>query len=75
MYDHERHRTFVLRYDSTLKKNVSGPIKNTKDAKATFNFTVKQRRLAKDAKTAGSLNELEESVCLLFLTLILKLNW
>ena len=68
MYDIELHRTIVLRYDSTFKKNMSGPIKNTKDAEVTFKFTVKQRKFAKDAKTAGSLDGLEESVCPWFLS-------
>ena len=54
---------------------MSGPIKFTKDAQATFEFTVAQHKFANDAKTPGSLDELEAMVCLLSLKLILKLYW
>jgi hypothetical protein len=54
---------------------MSVPKKLTKGAQATFEFTVEQRKLAKEAKTVGSLDELEESVSRWFLKLILDLNW
>jgi hypothetical protein len=76
VHDHERHVTIVLRYNSTLPKNMSGPLKLTKDAKATFEFTVMQRRFAGDARTVESLNELEATVSLLSFKLILNsIKW
>lgn len=72
--DHQRHATIVLPYVSTLPKNVSGPIKLTKDPRRTFEFTVMQRKFASQAKTVGSLSELEAKVSLWFLKFILKLS-
>ena len=63
-HEHECHVTIRLRYDSTLQKNVSGPLILTKDTQATYKFTLRQRKFANHAKTAGSLDELEVMVSL-----------
>ena len=72
--DNQCHVIIVLPYVSTLPKNVSGPIKLTKDPRHTFEFTVMQRKFASQAQTVGSLRELEAKVSLWFLKLILKLS-
>ena len=75
LYQDQHHVTIVLRYDSTLKKNISGPLKYVKGAQAIFDFTVRQRQFANDAKTVESLEDLEASVSVLSLKLIINLNY
>src|ERR1700678_2752552 len=51
LYQDQRNVIIVLRYDSTLQKNISGPLKYVKGAQSIFEFTVKQRQFTNDAKT------------------------
>ena len=59
-----QHVYIVLHYDSLLKKNKLGPLMPTKDPKVSYDFTVKQRLLAEQAKMAETLEELEGLVCI-----------
>jgi hypothetical protein len=52
----------VLPYDSTLSENETLPFRRGQDYQDNYNFTVEQRSLAKRAKTALSLEELETTV-------------
>ena len=57
------HVTIILRFDSTLSENTIPPWgRGGKDDEENYLFTVRQRKLAENAKTVHSLTELEEAV-------------
>jgi hypothetical protein len=60
----DKHPVMVLLFDSESPKNKIRHLKRYKDATSNYDFTVKQRLLAKDAKIPGNIEELESLVSL-----------
>jgi predicted proteasome-type protease len=56
------HAWMVLSYDSTLKTNISHPVPRGLNPQENYDFTVKQRTLAENAKIVHNLDELEKEV-------------
>lgn len=57
----EKHPVRVLLFDSELPENKVPHLKIYGDATSNYDFTVKQRLLAKDAKIPETIQELESS--------------
>ncbi len=74
IFREEKHTIIILHYDLTLPQNLESPLTRSGDRKACYDFTVKQRMLAKGAKTAESIEELEVLVRLSFCYLFPVLN-
>lgn len=51
-----------LNFDSKLSANIRPPFHRRKDRKTNYDFTVKQRAWAENAKTFQSFDELEKAV-------------
>jgi hypothetical protein len=66
IFREEKHTIIILHYCSTLPQNLKSPLRRPGDRKACYDFTVKQRMLAKGAKTAKTIEELEGLVRLSF---------
>lgn len=65
-FDPEKHAVLGLLFDLALPENATHPTKRLKGGNSVYDFTVNQRRLAKEAITAQNIQELEDSVSLLF---------
>jgi hypothetical protein len=71
----DKHPVIVLLFDSESPKNKIRHLKRYKDERTSnYDFTVKQRILAKDAKIPENVEELESSVSLLLFHLHLWPN-
>jgi hypothetical protein len=61
----DKHPVFVILFDSDCDQNKIPHLKRYKGKISNYDFTVKQRLLARDAKVPDNLQDLESSVSLL----------